>query len=237
MTRIWIARAAIFAAIFLLVPTAAIADNIVFPGFPDFLPPSLTNTGWGGGVPPVYAGWTATVGEVIFGSAMVPFAFCSGSVVCPGGPGFFPFATTTYLYFETSGWGGLGSGTVGNEYQFGPGGLVLVYDVANNIWFTGTFMQAQFANDSATPNQINFSGNFVVGTINPAILAGLGFPTGTTSVTGYITAIFQGQLANGSGPWDQGSLSVTPVPEPGTLALFGMGLIGVAGLIRRRIRA
>lgn len=30
--------------------------------------------------------------------------------------------------------------------------------------------------------------------------------------------------------------AVTPVPEPGTLAMFGMGLVGLAGTLRRRTR-
>jgi len=31
-----------------------------------------------------------------------------------------------------------------------------------------------------------------------------------------------------------GDIHLEPVPEPGTLALFGSGLIGMAGVLRRK---
>jgi hypothetical protein len=41
---------------------------------------------------------------------------------------------------------------------------------------------------------------------------------------------------NGSAAISSGDINVA-VPEPGTLALFGTGLIGIAGLIRHRSKA
>ena len=35
-------------------------------------------------------------------------------------------------------------------------------------------------------------------------------------------------------PLTSGSLSLTPIPEPGTLVLFGTGLLGFAGILRRK---
>jgi hypothetical protein len=45
-------------------------------------------------------------------------------------------------------------------------------------------------------------------------------------------------LANGDNDYNDMVVrieSITPVPEPGTLALFGTGLIGIAGLVRRKL--
>jgi len=39
------------------------------------------------------------------------------------------------------------------------------------------------------------------------------------------------------GTISSGNINVSPVPEPGTLALFGTGLIGLAGALRRRLKA
>jgi hypothetical protein len=37
------------------------------------------------------------------------------------------------------------------------------------------------------------------------------------------------------GPLSSGEVIGVPTPEPGTLALFGTGILGLAGLIRRKL--
>ncbi len=227
--RNWIGRAVVFAALLLVIPTAAMADNIVF----QIIPGSGM---WSGGSSSnSYQGWTATAGDIIFADGLVPAAVCVGAGCDPYPGNTYPFNPAATLWFETSNWTGVGSGTVASPYIFAPGGAVYVYDNVN-WYFIGTFTSAQMVNDSSSgQNTINFSGNFVSGTLDPVILGALGFPTNVTSVVGSITATFGGNLASGSGTVDSAALSVTPIPEPGTLALFGTGLIGVAGLIRRKL--
>lgn len=61
---------------------------------------------------------------------------------------------------------------------------------------------------------------------------------------GAIDLTLQGMSSDLTTLWNQGGSasnvfieggSVTPVPEPGSLALFGSGLIGIAGFLRRKL--
>lgn len=61
-----------------------------------------------------------------------------------------------------------------------------------------------------------------------AINAAAGYPGSPYSITGtYSLNGFQGS----------NTVQVSPIPEPATLALFGTGLIGIVGLLKRRSRA
>ncbi len=70
--------------------------------------------------------------------------------------------------------------------------------------------------------------------MNPAFLALLGLPTTPPAGTGWTTNLTL-QLTPGSPLVNiVGGDAVLIVPEPATLALFGSGMIGIAGILRRK---
>lgn len=77
----------------------------------------------------------------------------------------------------------------------------------------------------------------ISGTLDPALMAALGL-TGGVGANGWIAQIDftftsnPGMILNIA----HGDAQVV-VPEPATLALFGTGLLGIAGLMRRRLRS
>lgn len=85
-------------------------------------------------------------------------------------------------------------------------GTITVTNASNTVIFTGTF-----SGGSATE-----TGNMI--SVN-------GATTGGVTVVGLITS---------KGVWVGSSETVASVPEPGTLGLLGTGLIGLAGLARRK---
>lgn len=146
--------------------------------------------------------------------------------------------------------GSLGSVTfTTGAFSAGTLGVAAVFNAGGSFSIAGN-------GSNGIPTGVLFSGSFSgpvnwVGTFNPAGHGGLGNWTYT------LTGTVQGQLSNGTNAFggtvqftfdvpgskqfakgiavnlNDGVTTVT-VPEPGTLGLFGTGLLGVAGLIRRK---
>ncbi len=113
-----------------------------------------------------------------------------------------------------------GSGTITD-----PGGFGWLLNIS---YFLGDGSSEQYDK----PGGYAWYQSSYIGDINPALLTALGLDPRFTHGYGTISDSASGDYIE----FDRNvTLTFTPSPEPGTLALFGSGILGLAGLLRRRL--
>jgi len=183
------------------------------------------------------------------------FSFLGGTLTAVSGPGLSGSSTLIAVKHLPSGpifisanlgtvaftTGALTSGTISGGGTFGSGGSVTI--TANGTWggisngtviYSGTFSGTTF-----------WSGSGLTGPLSGAIslsVANLLFPGCGTGCTATNPGLFGLIITADSLPFSafhpaniaSGDVN-TAVPEAGTLTLFGTGLLGIAGFIRRKL--
>lgn len=111
----------------------------------------------------------------------------------------------------------------------GTGGLPAGVIFSGTFTGQGTWTLVSYANGTS---EWIFQST-VTGTASPELLAALGLSSSSSLISATITISFN--VATGVGTVEFGSI-VSHTPEPGTLALLGLGLGGIAAVRMRRLK-
>ena len=142
-------------------------------------------------------------------------------------------ADTLNDYFQVT------DGATGNVYTFTlPASPTPTGVGSNDFWITDVPVST---NGNAYVNESVYFIQLATGGLGIQIPGGFFFDegpqlfTGTLSNPTFVPGTYTVNADNApQNPADNGTVAISPVPEPSTLALIGTGVLGIAGAVRRR---
>ncbi len=145
------------------------------------------------------------------------------------------------LSFETGNF--LGGNAAGTQWDFGSGGFLNLSGAipslgipANSDLLTGQFSDPSFVK-ALNGGDLKVEGGAFFSIVNAKLASYFGLPTGVVLYSGGLTTLFRAEGASpsafASSGFTGGTLTVAPVPEPGSILVFA-SLAAGAVLLRRR---
>lgn len=208
-------RMLMLALIALALPMAAFAGNSV-----DFTNSGGTLTG-------------SSSGMSLTGSELIAVNGLNGLGLVTGNLGTVSFSTGALMTGSLQ--GQLGAGGASNSTMFAAGGSFIITGNGTNGIPNTTIFNGSFSGPvSWTEVQLaNGTYNYTLsGTISGTWYNGTTVYGATVQLTINTSKPFDGMTNISSG-----DTNIAVVPEPGTLGLIGTGLVGLGGLLRRKIKA
>lgn len=168
-------------------------------------------------------------GLVLTGSTLIGVDGFNGMGQIAGALGSVNFSTGAYVSTSGSGVGSIATFNGGGTFQIMGNGS---YGIPNGVIFSGSFSGpvtlTETAMSSTGGDTFLLSGQISGTWYNGATVSGA-----TSQI--YIFTGKNGWM--GTSTLGSGDTIITTVPEPGTLGLLGTGLFGLAGIVRKKLKA